>query len=270
MAVRRAAHDGERLTTHALGSCVGVVLYDPIARIGGLLHAMLPTSTQDATRAATTPALFVDTGIPTLFHAAYAAGARKERLWVYLVGGAGRPEDTDLFQVGRRNVAMARRLFWHNHVVLADEETGGTETWRTVHLTLASGQLHLRTPEGTRVLQPGDRVVSFPPAAVSAPRHPRAPGHLPEASTRPAMSVPPAWWARRARHPAASPAAPMGPRLPPSESHMDIPSAVEPANRLHVLVVDDSRVMRQVVRKVLGMTGLPLGMIHQMRGKPLA
>ena len=54
---------GDVLITYALGSCIGVAVFDPKARVGGLLHFMLPDSTLDANKAKTTPAMFADTGI---------------------------------------------------------------------------------------------------------------------------------------------------------------------------------------------------------------
>ena len=51
---------------------VGVTIYDPVAKVGGLLHAMLPDSTINAERAGTRPYMFVDTGLLAMFHAVYA------------------------------------------------------------------------------------------------------------------------------------------------------------------------------------------------------
>src|SRR5882757_9788643 len=69
-----------QLVTHSLGSCVGIVIYDPIAKVGGLLHAMLPDSTINLARAEMRPYMFVDTGLPAMFHAAYALGGAKSRM----------------------------------------------------------------------------------------------------------------------------------------------------------------------------------------------
>ena len=69
---------GDVLVTYALGSCIGVAVYDPKARVGGLLHFMLPDSSLDANKAKATPAMFADTGIPLLFKSCYAIGAEKK------------------------------------------------------------------------------------------------------------------------------------------------------------------------------------------------
>jgi len=54
---------GDIIVTYALGSCIGISIYDPVAKVGGLLHYMLPDSTLDVKKAAETPAMFADTGI---------------------------------------------------------------------------------------------------------------------------------------------------------------------------------------------------------------
>ena len=65
------------LITYALGSCIGVAVFDPKARVGGLLHFMLPDSILNPNKARTMPAMFADTGITLLFKSCYAVGAEK-------------------------------------------------------------------------------------------------------------------------------------------------------------------------------------------------
>lgn len=76
------------IVTHALGSCVAVCVWDPTARVGGMVHVLLPDSKINPARAEVQPGAFADTGIPLLFHAAYQKGAKKGRCRVHLVGGA--------------------------------------------------------------------------------------------------------------------------------------------------------------------------------------
>ena len=83
------------IVTHALGSCVAVCLWDPVTRVAGMLHFLLPESKLNAERAARQPGTFADTGIPLLFQTAYCAGASKSRLRVYLLGGAANPRRAD-------------------------------------------------------------------------------------------------------------------------------------------------------------------------------
>src|SRR6476659_1620436 len=75
-----ASRDGaSTIVTYALGSCLGLMLHDPVARVGAMLHVMLPDSTINAEKAAENPAMFVDTGVPFAFREAYRLGAVKER-----------------------------------------------------------------------------------------------------------------------------------------------------------------------------------------------
>lgn len=136
------------LVTYSLGSCVGVVIYDPVAKVGGLLHAMLPDSTINAERAATRPYMFVDTGLPALFHAVYALGGLKPRLIIKLAGGAEFLDEKKLFNIGQRNVETVLAMLTRNGVQLRAQETGGHES-RTVRLDLATGKLTLDMPGKT-------------------------------------------------------------------------------------------------------------------------
>jgi chemotaxis protein CheD len=140
------------LITYALGSCLGVTIYDPHARVGGLLHVMLPDSGIDPA-AASTPYKFVDTGVPLLFKSAYALGARKERIIAKVAGGAatGTGTGTDHFQIGKRNFLKLRELFWRNGVLIAAQDVGGT-TSRTMLLEIATGEVRLKMNGAERVL----------------------------------------------------------------------------------------------------------------------
>jgi chemotaxis protein CheD len=133
------------LITYALGSCLGVAIYDPVAGVGGLLHVMLPLSTIDPAKAKEYPCMFVDTGVPKLFIECYKAGAKKERLIVKVAGGACmyRNEDDDYFQIGKRNFLMLRKLLWKNGVLLKAHDVGGNES-RTMWLDIGSGEVRLR------------------------------------------------------------------------------------------------------------------------------
>jgi chemotaxis protein CheD len=118
---------GDHLITHALGSCLGIVAHDPEARVGGMLHVMLPDSRINPAKAEESPAMFVDTGVPRLFEACYRLGARKDRMIVKVAGGAGRAPgpELDSFQIGKRNMVMLRKLLWKNGVLIRGQDVGG-------------------------------------------------------------------------------------------------------------------------------------------------
>jgi len=140
-----------QLVTYSLGSCVGVSIYDPVAKVGGLLHAMLPSSSINLDRAAARPFMFVDTGLPAMFHAVYALGGLKHRLIVKLVGGAEFLDEKKVFNIGQRNVEATRAMLERNSVSLQASETGGRES-RTVKLDLANGNFTLDIPGKTPYL----------------------------------------------------------------------------------------------------------------------
>lgn len=139
-----AAGPGAAIVTHALGSCVAVCIYDPVTRVGGLLHFLLPDSRINPSRARTQPCAFADLGIPRLFEAAAAQGLREARCIVKLVGGAEISGDGNAssLSVGKRNALAARNLLWRRGVLIRGEALGGTAA-RTVTLQLDDGRIEI-------------------------------------------------------------------------------------------------------------------------------
>jgi chemotaxis protein CheD len=130
---------GDLIVTHALGSCLGLMVYDPVARIGGLLHAMLPLSSINPQKAAANPYMFVDTGVPQLFKSLYAIGGQRSRMTVK-AAGCGQPlGDHEIFKIGARNYIVLKKLLWKNNILLEAEDVGGAES-RTVHFDISTGQ----------------------------------------------------------------------------------------------------------------------------------
>lgn len=136
---RVSADATQVLVAHSLGSCMGIGLYDPGARVGGLLHALLPTSDMDPGAARVRPAMFVDTGLTHLLEGMAAAGASLRRCQVVLVGAAQILDHSNFFQIGRRNYAAARRALWQRGLFISREEIGRTVP-RTVRLHVGTGE----------------------------------------------------------------------------------------------------------------------------------
>lgn len=144
---------GDTLITYALGSCLGITLYDPVACVGCMLHAMLPQSSIDPPKAADNPYMFVDTGVPELFRECYRLGGRKERLVVKVAGGAcpnGNEQD-DYFQIGKRNFVMFRKLLWKNGILLSAHDVGGSHS-RTLSLDIETGNVLVKMDGGCKKL----------------------------------------------------------------------------------------------------------------------
>ena len=133
------------IVTYSLGSCLGVTIYDPVKKIGGLLHLMLPDSTIDAAKAIGAPFMFVDTGVPRLFHAAYNLGAERRRLVVKVAGGAQLLDQQGVFNIGSRNFAALEKLLAQNGLNIHATDVGGLSS-RTIRLDLANGNFSVKTP----------------------------------------------------------------------------------------------------------------------------
>ena len=131
------------LITYSLGSCIGVVIYDPAVKVGGMLHFMLPDSRLDPAKAKANPFMFADTGIPALFRASYRLGAVKRRLRVVVVGGSQVLDQKGFFNIGKRNYMAVRKIFWKNNVMIDYEDVGGSVN-RTIRLDIKDGQTWLK------------------------------------------------------------------------------------------------------------------------------
>ena len=132
------------LVTYSLGSCIGIVIYDELAGVGGLLHFMLPESSLAQAKAQKHPFMFANTGIPLLFREAYKLGARKQRMRVIVVGGAQTLDQKGFFNIGKKNFTAVKQIFLENNIRIDFHEIGGTFN-RTIKLFVKNGKVLLRT-----------------------------------------------------------------------------------------------------------------------------
>lgn len=140
---RVSAKAEDVIVTYSLGSCIGVSLYDPVARVGGMLHYQLPSATIDTERARQNPLMFADTGMEILLNQVTRLGADKRRLKVKLAGAAQMLNDGNLFNIGRRNHAAIRKILWQHGLFVDGEDIGGT-TPRTMYLNVADGTVVIK------------------------------------------------------------------------------------------------------------------------------
>ena len=148
-----SANANDSLITFALGSCLGITLYDPATHVGALLHIMLPDSSIDPAKALQNPWMFLDTGFSRTLDECLAAGASRERLTLKVAGGAcahGNP-DEDYFQIGKRNFVMLRKILWQQGLLIKAHDVGGSVS-RTMCLELGSGEVQLRISGVTKNL----------------------------------------------------------------------------------------------------------------------
>jgi chemotaxis protein CheD len=132
------------LVTYSLGSCIGVAIWDAVAHVGGLLHYMLPDSQLAPAKAAASPGMFCDSGLPRLFRAAYELGAVKGRMVVKVAGGSQLLDDNGTFNIGKRNYLALRKLLWKNGVMIQAEDVGGAIS-RTLRLEVATGRVTIKS-----------------------------------------------------------------------------------------------------------------------------
>lgn len=130
------------LSALALGSCVAVILHDPVAGVGGLAHVLLPSPGIGRPRPEQ-PARFAPGAVATLLDGLLALGAERSRLTARLVGGASmftalQPPGT--MQMGERNVAAAREALHRLGLQLVGEVVGG-DYGRSVEFHIATGQV---------------------------------------------------------------------------------------------------------------------------------
>lgn len=136
------------ISTFALGSCVGIVVYDSVAKVGGLIHIMLPDSNLSPQKAEKQPAMFADTGIPLLFRNLQGLQAERGRLRAFVAGGASVISGSDMFKIGERNIAAVKQFVNAYQIKVVKADVGGVNN-RTVHLNVGTGEVCLKTPLGT-------------------------------------------------------------------------------------------------------------------------
>lgn len=132
------------LLTHALGSCIGVMLYDKLSKVAGMLHFQLPSAIDHSERAAQSPAMFADTGMALLLKEMRRLGALDGRICVKLAGGAEILDDAKIFNIGRRNHAAIRKILWQNGLMIGGEAIGGKAP-RTVRIGVADGTVTIKS-----------------------------------------------------------------------------------------------------------------------------
>lgn len=135
------------ITTIGLGSCVGVALYDPITKIGGMLHLMLSDSTRFAYNENINRAKFADTGIRDMLDNMLELGANKGNIVAKIAGGAQMfeiKEGNDLLNIGDRNIEATKKTLQELEIVILGEDVGDTYG-RTIELDLENGNLKVTT-----------------------------------------------------------------------------------------------------------------------------
>ena len=130
------------LTTYALGSCVGIALYDSDTRIGGLLHILLPHSVHNV-RDQMNPFMFADTGIEKMVREMMMIGASPLRMTARLAGGANMLNSSSVLDIGRKNIQASMDILERMKLPVRGSSVGGT-LGRSMQLDLATGKVLVR------------------------------------------------------------------------------------------------------------------------------
>lgn len=134
------------LTTLGLGSCIGIALYDPISKIAGLAHIMLPDSTQIKNNS--NAAKFADTATVQLLANMIKIGANRRHIRAKLAGGAQmfafNEQTSDMMRIGTRNAQAAQTVLHKLGITVVAQDTG-ENYGRTIELYTDDGRLVIKT-----------------------------------------------------------------------------------------------------------------------------
>ncbi len=139
------AKNPDTLVTYALGSCVGICLYDAATRIAGLAHIMLPSSVQAGNT--TQPYRFADSGIAALVRKMEIVGVPKIRLKAKIAGGAQMfavTTNSSISNIGARNVAAVKETLAKFNIPIIANDTG-SNYGRTVYFSAADGIMKVKS-----------------------------------------------------------------------------------------------------------------------------
>jgi len=132
------------LVTYSLGSCIGVAVYDPEVKVGGMIHCMLPLSKVDPVKAETHPFMFVDCGVIRLLTMLFDQGLVRSRAIVKIAGCSQILDKGNLFRIGERNHTVLRKVLWKNGLMIKGEQIGGNAS-RTMRLEIATGRCTIKS-----------------------------------------------------------------------------------------------------------------------------
>jgi len=134
------------LVTYALGSCIGIALYDSNTHIGGLSHIMLPSSLSYANIGFDNRMKYADTAIPDMIRALERLGAKRPSLRAKIAGGANMFATNGMSfvdTIGERNIEAVRLALEEYGIPLVAEDVGANYG-RTVFFELADGKVRIR------------------------------------------------------------------------------------------------------------------------------
>ncbi|MBI5016484.1 MAG: chemotaxis protein CheD [Deltaproteobacteria bacterium] len=133
----------DTVVTYALGSCVGLSLYDRKSHMGGILHVMLPDSQFRSASREFNPHMYADTGLNALLGALLAKGARREALEARVAGGANMLQHSQFLDIGKRNAEAIVGALRLQRIPILGSSLGGV-VGRSMSLKLHDGTVTVR------------------------------------------------------------------------------------------------------------------------------
>jgi chemotaxis protein CheD len=133
----------ESVITYALGSCVGLALYDARAKVGGILHIMLPDSSVRSSNAELNPFMYADSGVQAFLQLLASRGADRARLVAKAAGGANMLRHSSVLDIGMRNIEAVMAIIERERIPLLGRSLGGT-VGRSMQISLDDGTVHIR------------------------------------------------------------------------------------------------------------------------------
>ena len=134
------------LVTYALGSCVGICLYDNSMKIAGLSHIMLPSSELIAA-GNNQPYRYADTAIVALIKKMELLGANRLRMKAKIAGGAQMffaSGNSSISNIGQRNVQAVKAVLTHFRIQIIADDTG-KDFGRTVFFYAEDGSMKIKS-----------------------------------------------------------------------------------------------------------------------------
>ncbi len=128
------------LAAYALGSCIGVAVWDPTNHVGGMMHVMLPSSQTGGSSGWARPAMFADTAVPLLVGRLVQLGCTPENLVAKIAGGGQLLAESKQLAIGSRNVTAVRAAFATLQIAVSGEDVGGTKS-RSLKMHLGTGRV---------------------------------------------------------------------------------------------------------------------------------
>lgn len=154
IAEQKVAKTPDKIVTLGLGSCIGLILYDPVYKLGGMVHIMLPSAPNKT--GPLNKAKFADTAIRELVQTMVQVGAKRQHLKAKMAGGANMfniANKTNMLNVGQRNIEMCRYQLQKNAIPIVSEDVGGS-FGRSIEFCCESSMLQVRTvnPKSVRYI----------------------------------------------------------------------------------------------------------------------